>query len=81
MALLPKNQVIKLDEDLKKIIQGVELLTEQKRLLRVFSRFNLKDYIPPPKYINEYGIKRTSLTAALLEHYHQLRLKDCEVCQ
>ena len=67
---------MKTDKTLTEIIGAVKLLSEQKRILRMFIYENCKDYVMPKEYRNKYGISIGGLTSCLLESYHQLRLKD-----
>ena len=61
---------------LQKTIKAIEVSKEMEKLLAKM-KYDLNDCkIHFSPYERRYGIEHTSLLGAVLETYHQLRLKD-----
>jgi hypothetical protein len=78
MASLQKTIPLKVEgiETIIKIVDAIELNKEMETLL-IKMQYDLggcKNIISP--YRRRYGIELSSLLGAVLETYHQLRLKD-----
>ena len=78
MAKLKNEMVIKIEnlETIDRISNAIELQREMETLLKRM-RYDLDEcmHLVSP-YKRRYGIELPSLLGAVLETYHQLRLKD-----
>ncbi len=72
---------INLGKEFLKLIDSYSLDEQMRTLNSVFGKDldgGCEDYHVPNKYSYGYGINKASLLSAVLEKYHQLRLKDKE---
>ena len=68
--------ILKEDESIKHLLELQSTYTMLKSINKILSRESCKDVLIDNKFINKFGLERTSLLSDVLQRFYEIGLKE-----